>query len=301
MRSFKERCIPHDSSMTERNGGIVNTATIFDIQRGSLVDGPGIRTTVFFKGCNLRCAWCHNPESQSSQPQMMFYEDMCIGCGKCKEVCQHETCILCDRCELFCLKGARKVCGREYRVDEVVAEVLKDTCYYANSGGGVTCSGGECMLQIDFLLEVLKQCKTHGIHTAVDTAGAVAWESFERIMPYTDLFLYDIKCLDQEKHKQYVGTGNDLILKNLRKLLESGARVWIRIPVIAGVNDDVEEMVKIKAFLKECKEVEKIELLPYHALGEHKYRALEMEPKRFEAPDEDKMRLLRNVFEVDHV
>ena len=152
-------------------------AMIFDIQRNSFVDGPGIRTTVFFKGCNLRCKWCHNPESQSFEKQMLFYKDKCTGCGKCREVCPNhlQSCDFCGKCELYCPAEARKICGREYTSDEVLAEVIKDKAFYDNSGGGVTFSGGECMLQLDFLREILEKCKSAGIHTAVDTAGNVPW------------------------------------------------------------------------------------------------------------------------------
>ena len=174
------------------------TATIFDIERNSFVDGPGIRTTVFFKGCNLKCAWCHNPESQDFNVQMMFYKDKCKSCGKCNRVCPYnlEKCDLCGKCTFYCPVDARKVCGKEYTANEVFSEIIKDKSYYDNSGGGVTFSGGECMLQIDFLLDILKKCKENGIHTAVDTAGHIPFENFEKILPYTDLFLYDIKLFD---------------------------------------------------------------------------------------------------------
>lgn len=165
-------------------------AVIFDIQRNSFVDGPGIRTTVFFKGCNMRCKWCHNPESQSAQKQMMYYKDKCTGCGKCAKVCpnQLKKCDFCGKCELYCPADARKICGKEYSADEVFNEIAKDKTFYENSGGGATFSGGECMLQIGFLCEILKKCKENGIHTAVDTAGNVPWEYFEKILPYTDIF-----------------------------------------------------------------------------------------------------------------
>ncbi|MBE6750747.1 MAG: glycyl-radical enzyme activating protein [Ruminococcaceae bacterium] len=274
------------------------TATIFDIQRNSFVDGPGIRTTVFFKGCNLKCAWCHNPESQSFEPQMMFYRDKCTGCGKCLEKCPNklESCDLCGKCEMYCPAEARKVCGKEYTVDEVLKEVIKDKLFYENSGGGVTFSGGECMLRIDFLLEILKKCKENGIHTAVDTAGHVNFERFEKILPYTDMFLYDFKIFDSEKHKTYVGVGNELILENLKKLLELGAKIRIRIPVMAGVNDSVEEMNQIKEFLYSHGKPDLVELLPYHAMGENKYRAIGLEPQTFKAPTKEEMKVLREVF-----
>ena len=273
------------------------TATIFDIERNSFVDGPGIRTTVFFKGCNLKCVWCHNPESQDFKPQMMFYKDKCKGCGKCQEICSTpENCTLCGKCTFYCPVDARKVCGKEYTVDEVFAEVIKDKAYYDNSGGGVTFSGGECMLQIDFLLEILKKCKENGIHTTVDTAGHIPFESFEKILPYTDLFLYDIKIINSEKHKKYIGVGNKLILENLKKLFKAKVKIWIRIPVISGVNDSIEEMQLIKGFLDKNGKPEKIELLPYHAMGENKYAAIGKKTRRFSPPDDNKLKELKAIF-----
>lgn len=275
------------------------TAILFDIERCSFVDGPGIRTSVFFKGCNLHCAWCHNPESQSAKPQMMFYRDKCTGCGKCKTVCPTpDHCTLCGKCTLYCSADARKICGKKFTVEEVLKEILKDKAFYENSGGGVTFSGGECMLQIDFLVEILKKCKENGIHTAVDTAGSVPFERFEMILPYTDLFLYDIKIFDSQKHKQYVGLDNELILENLQKLFAANAHIWIRIPIIPEVNDSDEEMQKIKTFLDACGRPEKVELLPYHAMGENKYRALCKEPQTFNTPDVKKINQLKEIFAV---
>lgn len=272
-------------------------ATVFDIQRNSFVDGPGIRTTVFFKGCNLDCKWCHNPESKFSKPQMLFYKNKCTGCMKCAKVCPNELkkCDLCGKCELYCPNDARKVCGKRYDVDEILKEVLKDKAFYDNSDGGVTFSGGECMLQIDFLCEILKRCKECGVHTAVDTAGNVPWERFEKVLPYTDLFLYDIKAMDDETHKKYVGVSNVLILENLKKLFEKNANVLIRIPVIPTVNDDAEEMLKIKAFLEPFNPL-KVELLPYHKMGEHKYDALGLEMTEFEVPEKEKIDELKKIF-----
>jgi len=275
----------------------MSQAILFDIERNSYVDGPGIRTTVFFKGCNLKCAWCHNPESQSFHPQMMFYADKCIGCGKCRQVCaQPEACTLCGKCALYCPKDARKVCGKEYTLEKVLSEIRKDIPFYETSGGGVTFSGGECMLQIDFMEDILKKCKQLGIHTAVDTAGYVPYERFERILPYTDLFLYDVKLFNSQKHKQFTSVDNELILENLQKLLLSGAKLWIRIPVIANVNDDLDEMQRIKAFLDRCGKPEKVELLPYHAMGENKYRALGQEPQLFSKPTDEKLKQLKEIF-----
>lgn len=228
---------------------------------------------------------------------MLFYKNKCTGCLKCAKVCPNELkkCDLCGKCEIYCPNDARKVCGKQYDVDEILKEVLKDKAFYDNSDGGVTFSGGECMLQIDFLCEILKRCKQCGVHTAVDTAGNVRWERFEKVLPYTDLFLYDIKAFDDETHKKYVGVSNRLILENLKKLFENNANVWIRIPVIPTVNDDAEEMRKIKAFLQPFNPL-KVELLPYHRMGEHKYDALGLEMTKFEVPDKEKIDELKKIF-----
>ena len=274
------------------------SATIFDIQRNSYVDGPGIRTTVFFKGCNLHCAWCHNPESQSPTPQMLFYRSKCTGCGKCREKCPNalEKCELCGNCTIYCPHDAREICGEEYTVDGVLNEILKDKAFYENSGGGVTFSGGECMLQIDFLTGILKACKENGIHTAVDTAGHVPYERFEQILPYTDLFLYDVKCFDSEKHKQYTGVGNEVILENLKKLLATGTPLWIRIPIVPTVNDTKEEIQSIKRYIRACGAPEKIELLPYHAMGEHKYDAIGRTVEKFSIPSAEGIKKINMLF-----
>lgn len=261
---------------------------IFDIQRSSFVDGPGIRTTVFFKGCNLKCAWCHNPESQAFKPQIMSYKDKCTGCGRCAG-------LTVDNKDFICLNGAKEICGKEYSCDELLREILKDKAFYDNSNGGVTFSGGECMLQTELLCELLAECKENSIHTAVDTAGNIPWEHFEMVLEHTDLFLFDIKLFDTEKHKKYTGVDNKLILANLQKLFEAGASVCIRIPVIGGVNDSVEEMWKIESFLRPYHPAG-VELLPYHELGMHKYDALDMEKQSFYVPSEDTMRELNEIF-----
>ena len=258
---------------------------LFDLQRGSLVDGPGIRTVVFFKGCNLRCAWCHNPESQSAQKQMMYYRDKCINCGKCADICPNhlKKCDLCGKCEFYCPVDARKICGKEYTLDEVLDIIVKDKMFYINSGGGVTFSGGECMLYPNELTAVLKLCKEKEIHTAIDTAGNVPWESFERVLPYTDLVLYDIKAISNDIHEKYTGVSNKQILINLRRLFNINKTLWIRIPLIHNVNDSIEEIKKIKAFLAPYNP-QKIELLPYHKMGEHKYNALGKALTKFSVP-----------------
>ena len=205
---------------------------------------------------------------------MMFFKNKCIGCGKCKEKCPNglEKCDLCGKCTLYCPSEAREICGREYTVDEVMKVIIKDKPFYETSGGGVTFSGGECMLQIDFLCEILRKCKENGIHTAVDTAGNVPWESFERILPYTDLFLYDIKCITDDLHKKGTGVSNKLILQNLIHLVGK-ADIIIRVPVIPGFNEMPSEQDKIKEFLQQYS-FGKVEYLPYHDMGEHKKDAL---------------------------
>ena len=263
-------------------------ATIFDIQRNSYVDGPGIRTTVFFKGCNLKCRWCHNPESQSFEKQILFYQNKCTRCGRCKDLTVDDE-------NFICFNDAKEICGKEYSVDEVLKEVIKDKAFYETSGGGVTFSGGECMLQIDFLTEILKKCKENGIHTAVDTAGHIPWESFEKIIPDTDLFLYDIKAMNDEIHKEYTGVSNSLILEDIARLLKSNVGVWVRVPIIPGVNGSEDEMKKIKSFFEANGYPEKVELLPYHAMGEHKYVALNRKSENFVVADKGKMNELKNI------
>lgn len=263
---------------------------LFDIQRNSSVDGPGIRTTVFFKGCNLKCKWCHNPESQSFEKQMMFYPSRCTGCGKCREKCPSDAignpsaCILCGLCETYCLQDARKICGREYTTDEVMRIIRKDRRFFEKSGGGVTFSGGESMLQPEALLELLKVCRAEGIHTAVDTAGCVPYALFEEILPYTDLFLYDLKAFTSELHRELTGVGNELILENFLRLRETDVPIHVRVPVIGGANDDLSEMAKLANFLREHP-VEKVELLPYHGMGNHKYEALGWTYEAYHSPE----------------
>lgn len=277
------------------------SATIFDIQRGSYVDGPGIRTTVFMKGCNLGCAWCHNPESQNAKPQRMFYKNKCVLCGKCVTVCPSgaltfdngpvpdpEKCTLCGKCALWCPADAISVCGKTMDTETVFREVRKDKAFYETSGGGVTVSGGECMLCPDFVAELLDKCKKDGIDTAVDTAGNVPFGSLEKVIPFTDIFLYDIKCVTPEAHKKFTGVVNNRILDNYKLLISMGKRVIVRVPMTTECSANDEEFPKIAEFLNEYRP-EKVELLPYHALGENKYRAIGREPEIFHAPSKEDM------------
>ena len=273
-------------------------ATIFEIQRSSFVDGPGIRTTVFFKGCNLRCKWCHNPESQRPQKQMAFYKEKCIGCGRCREVCEYklETCDFCGACVNSCPVGARKICGRTVTVEEVFGEAIKDKLFYETSGGGITFSGGECMLQIDFLERILKKCKKSGINTAVDTAGNVKSEYFDRIIPYSDTFLYDVKAVSEDLHIRGTGVSNKKILANLKRISDDGrSDIIIRVPVIPGFNADINEMQKIAEFLKGIN-YKKAELLSYNPMAKYKYDALGMKFTDYPVLKEGEMEKFQTLF-----
>lgn len=273
-------------------------AHIFDIQKLSVIDGPGIRTTVFFKGCNLRCAWCHNPESQSAKRELIFYRQRCTDCGMCKRVCKstRADCTLCGRCAHYCQSRAKELVGREIGIAELMEQIEGDRPFYESSGGGVTFSGGECMLQAEALSSVLQACKERGIHTAVDTAGDVPFERFERILPYTDLFLYDVKCFDRERHRQYTGVRNERILDNLRTLSEkTEIPIIVRIPVIPGFNTDREELVRMAQLLRPLR-LRAVELLPYHRMGEQKYAALGREATFFSVPTEEEMETYRSYF-----
>lgn len=261
-------------------------AIIFDIQHFSVGDGPGIRTTIFFKDCPLHCAWCHNPEAFLSYPQVMLTNSACQNCGACKEVCPNgchvfcegnhtyrmENCIVCGRCITACLSGALRTVGKPYTVDEILAEVLSDKNFYITSGGGVTLSGGECLLQKEFCVELLQRLHKEGIHTAVDTCGYVPKDTLEAILPYTDLFLYDIKAIDEDVHKRCTGADNRRILENLMYLVEEKANIEIRIPYVPGWNEC--EIPKIEAYLSqlECRPV--VRILPYHDYAAEKYAGL---------------------------
>ena len=284
-------------------------AMVFDIQRASYVDGPGLRTTVFLKGCNLRCRWCHNPESQDERPVLLCYPTCCTHCGVCAAHCPAHAvsadgatnpalCVACGKCALYCLNDARKLCGRLMSAEEALAAVLPDRPYYDATGGGVTVSGGECMLHIDFLEAFLRLCHENGLRTAVDTAGNVPFSAFERILPHADLFLYDVKCFTEETHIAGTGASNRLILDNLRRLLKTRAdSIIIRVPVVPGFNDNEEEIGKIAAFFRAHGRPAKIELLPYHRLGENKNAALGREGFTAEPPSKELMARLNALFD----
>ena len=272
---------------------------IFNIQRYSTHDGPGIRTTVFMKGCNLSCSWCHNPESQSVTPTLEYNRELCIGCGRCAQVCPNgvhepgrpvsnrEACVGCGICTQECFAGALTLAGTDMDENRIMEEIFTDLPYFHQSKGGVTFSGGECMLQIDFLEAVCRRCRESDIHTAVDTAGCVPWAHFMRILPYTSLFLYDIKAIDPQVHRRMTGADNAVILENLMRLFAAGARVWVRVPCVPNGNDG--EMKKIAEWL-EGKPVERVELLAYHRLGGSKRKLLGLaDDDNFRVPGDEEM------------
>ena len=261
---------------------------IFDIKKYSIHDGPGIRTTVFFKGCSLRCWWCHNPEGLSIKGELILREEKCIGCHECMKVCPHdaisvsenglvtsrEQCKSCGTCAAVCPTRAREMVGREMTVDEVMDEIEKDVIFYDESGGGASFSGGEPMMQPEFLGALLDACREREIHTAVDTIGYAATGKVLEIAEKTDLFLYDLKHMDPEKHFLYTGVSNELILKNLSVLAGNGARLNVRIPLIPGVNDDDENISRTATFISSLPGVRKVNILPYHGAGREKYGRL---------------------------
>ena len=260
------------------------TGRIFAVKRFAVHDGDGIRTTVFFKGCPLRCIWCHNPEGIDFGRELAVYSHKCIGCGECagcrsdaitikdgKAVTDREKCTLCGECRQNCVFSAREIFGREVEVTDLALELAEDRAFFESSGGGVTLSGGECLAQPDFALALLKELKKMGIHTAVDTCGCVSREILEKIIPFTDVFLYDIKAYDSAVHKKCTGRGNSLILSNLEYLCSRGCAIEVRVPLVVGENDG--EIEKIGSFLK-GKPIRKVTVLQYHDFARSKYSAV---------------------------
>lgn len=304
------------------------TGRLYDIQGFSVQDGPGIRTTAFLKGCPLRCPWCHSPESQSFAKQLSWFSMRCIGTEACKDRClkacdkgaleygsssidiktkeskqlvhvNRELCDNCGKCAEVCYPGALELTGKDYTPEELVERLLQDKPFYETSGGGVTISGGEALSQGEFTLEVLKRLKAEGIHTAVDTTGFAKWETIEAVLPYTDLFLYDIKHMDSEKHKKVVGVPNEPILENARKIAEAGGKLQIRIPVIPLFNYDEENIRRTGEFCKGLGDaVVLVQLLPYHNLGTMKYLRISDQPAMEATPPSDEhMQKLKGILE----
>ncbi len=266
------------------------TGIIFNVQRFSTGDGPGIRTTVFLKGCPLRCAWCHNPEGLSPRPELVWYEARCIGARDCLSACpadaltltpqgmqiDRQRCTACGECAWVCPTGALEVIGQERTPEALLAEVQKDAVFYETSGGGVTLSGGEPLAQADFLLALCRLCREAGFHLALDTCGAAPWERYERLLPLVDLVLYDLKLFDGQRHRASTGADNARILENARRVAAAGAPLWVRTPVIPGYTADAANIAALGEFIAaELPTVERWDLLAYTDLGRAKYERLE--------------------------
>jgi pyruvate formate lyase activating enzyme len=284
---------------------------IFRSQSYSIQDGPGLRRTVFMKGCPLRCKWCHNPESLNAAPELLTRDAKCVACGKCAGVCpanaitiiegvrkiDREKCTRCFECVQACPSGALERVGTTVTVDEVIAEIEKDEVFYRHSGGGVTISGGEPLLQGPFTLRILQACKQRNLYTALDTSGHAPWITLESTLPYVDLLLYDVKHIDPELHKEGTGTDNRLILENLHRIPRS-VELWLRVPLITGFNDSVEN-IRSTVELGLQVHAEKISLLPYHdyALGKYAGLGREYLPRDAASPDPDLVEKLRKMSE----
>jgi glycyl-radical enzyme activating protein len=269
---------------------MTSTGIVFDLQRASMHDGPGIRTTVFLKGCPLRCAWCHNPESQSLQPELSFDAVKCTGCRACEGACAQgvhafetasgrhlvafDRCVAAGDCVAACPSGALRIYGVRQTVSAIMAEVAKDRAFYETSGGGLTVSGGEPTAQLDFCVALLRAAKAAGIHTCVETCGFAPRESYEALRPHTDLFLFDCKDTDPVRHTATTGSSNRRILENLRWLHSQGAAIRLRCPLVPGVNDDDEHLRGIAALARELGQLRGVDLLPYHDSGIGKYERL---------------------------
>ncbi|WP_434310621.1 glycyl-radical enzyme activating protein [Hominifimenecus sp. rT4P-3] len=273
--------------------------TVFNIQKFSIHDGPGIRTTIFLKGCPLRCQWCHNPESNLASPQLLLFPHLCTGCGACEPVCEEhcitiseagqavtkrEQCKVCGRCAAVCRSSARELSGRSMTAEEVMREAAKDWRFYKTSGGGITFSGGEPLAQADFVMEMMEIAKEKNISMAMETSGYADWEKAKPIFSQLDVLLYDIKLIDEEKHRQYTGVSNQKILDNLRQVsADLSVPIWIRMPLIAGVNDSEQEVDRRIEYLHTlARPVERVELLPYHDLGLSKLASLSWSTERME-------------------
>lgn len=279
------------------------TGMIFNIQHFCIGDGPGIRTTVFFKGCNLHCPWCHNPEGISPKQQFFWDGSHCVRCGRCIAVCpagalymgndenikkDEMKCLLCGKCYEICENEAIEPVGREYEVQELFDLLEKEKLYFTNSGGGVTASGGEALLQADFVRELFRKLKEAGISTALDTAACVNYAQLEKVLAYTDIVLLDLKIADERLHEEIVGKSNALILDNLQKMQMYPADIYIRIPVVGGINDNLDNFRKTAAFIKGKKNIKSVKLLPYHKLGIDKSKRLYgRDQKEFLVPDDE--------------
>ncbi|MEJ4045664.1 choline TMA-lyase-activating enzyme [Erwinia sp. SLM-02] len=274
------------------------TGRIFNIQKYSIYDGDGIRTLIFFKGCNIRCPWCSNPEGLNSNFQVMYSHDKCIDCGDCVSVCPSGThyraninghmkhminreadCSGCRKCAEICTRNAIEIVGKDYTVSELMDVIMQDYFFYTSSGGGVTIGGGEMSLQTDFAVALFSECKKVMINTAVETQGTTPLENYKKLAAVTDTFLFDLKEMDSANHKALFGMGNERVKRNLEWLVDSGSTVVIRIPLVRGYNDSEESVVSAINYVKDLSRrgnIRRIDILPYHQLGKNKYQKLDM-------------------------
>jgi pyruvate formate lyase activating enzyme len=291
------------------------SATIFDIQRFSLHDGPGIRTTIFFKGCVLACPWCQNPESHKPSPELIYYKESCIGCFQCREACpddaildhplhriDYASCSVCGKCVLACNTGSLRMVGKEWHADELLAEILKDEDYFEESGGGITLSGGEPLLQSTFLKTFLPLVKEKGIHVNLETSGVAAWNRMAETIPFLDLIYYDIKHMDSKIHKKHTGCENHMALDNFARLADRFSNLQARMPVIPGVNDTPGNISSLAAFLKENHQ-DSIHLLAYHNMGEAKLERIHtrQKPMHLESMKTDDLIHAKALFEKEKI
>ena len=278
---------------------------VFEIKRYAVDDGPGIRSTIFLKGCPLRCSWCHNPEGQILKPELMYRKKKCVGCQECSKACPKKAlalsrkhvsidrrlCNLCGKCHGKCPTGAIEVVGKKLGAEAVLQEIIKDKIFFEESNGGVTFSGGEPLMQTDFLKELLNGCEKEGVNTALETCGYASREDFDVVMEKIDLFLYDLKVMNDQVHKRFTGVSNRLILENFARLADSGCSIMVRFPVISGVNDDDENVAEMGDFLRR-NGVSDIQVLPYHRAGIEKYRSLGRRYRlnSVESPSEERLK-----------
>jgi pyruvate formate lyase activating enzyme len=287
---------------------------IFDIKKYAIHDGPGIRTTVFFKGCPLRCWWCHNPEGQTSGLELVYRSRRCIGCEECTTGCprkalslvaQHisinrRNCILCGKCSQVCPSDALSIAGKQTSAEEILEEIEKDRTFYDESSGGATFSGGEPFFQPEFLNELLTECKRRGIHTTVDTCGYAQYKIIDKLLGKVDLFLYDIKTMDAKKHKKYTGVSNRQILQNLKRLAENSSNIVVSFPIIAGINDDDQNVTETARFISSLHAIKQVNLLPYHKAGIEKYKNLDKPYKldKIKPPSNQKIKSIKEKMEA---
>lgn len=290
-------------------------AVIFDIQRFSLHDGPGIRTTCFFKGCPLSCAWCQNPESHRLQPELIFYAESCIHCLACQKICPENAlseslplrfdpqyCTTCGLCVSECPTNSLRLVGKEWTPTDLMDEVAKDMDFFHDSHGGVTLSGGEPLLQTAFLLNWLPMNRNKNIHTTIETCGMIPWKNIERLLPWIDLVFYDLKHMNDSIHKQYTGQGNAKILKNFSQLSKTGKALQARMPVVPGINTAPDNIRATARFLKKNKQ-KSIHLLPYHTLGDAKLNRIEtkLRPLNITPLDPENLLEIQELFQKEEI